>query len=233
MYTRTNGIYARYIKRLIDIVCALLALTVFGWLYILLAILVRCKLGAPVIFKQDRPGMIDPKTGKERIFKLYKFRSMSDARDENGDLLPDIQRLTKFGRFLRSTSLDELPEALNILKGDMSVIGPRPWVVRYLPYFTEEEHKRHLVRPGLSGWAQVNGRTASGWDERLRYDLEYVEKISFGFDLKVLFVTVKKVLARSDVVTTAEEQGNFDDYRKKQWADGTVPKPADFPNPEV
>ena len=138
MYSRTNGIYARFFKRLIDIVCALLALTVFSWLYILLAILVRCKLGAPVIFKQDRPGMIDPKTGKERIFKLYKFRSMSDARDANGDLLPDSQRLTKFGRLLRSTSLDELPEAWNILKGDMSVIGPRPWAVRYLPYFTEE-----------------------------------------------------------------------------------------------
>ena len=229
MYTRTNGIYARYIKRLIDIVCALLALTVFGWLYILLAILVRCKLGAPVIFKQDRPGLIDPKTGKERIFKLYKFRSMSDARDANGDLLPDADRLTKFGRFLRATSLDELPEAWNILKGDMSVIGPRPWVVRYLAYFTEEEHKRHLVRPGLSGWAQVNGRTASGWDERLRYDLEYVQNISFGMDVKTLFMTVKNVLVRSDIVATAEEQGNFDDYRRKQWEEGTVPKPADFP----
>ena len=130
MYTRTNGIYARFIKRLIDIICALLALTVFSWLYILLAILVRCKLGSPVIFKQDRPGMIDPKTGKERIFKLYKFRSMSDARDKDGNLLPDAERLTRFGRLLRATSLDERPEAWNILKGDMSVIGPRPWAVQ-------------------------------------------------------------------------------------------------------
>lgn len=230
MYSRTNGIYARFFKRLIDIVCALLALTVFSWLYILLAILVRCKLGAPVIFKQDRPGMIDPKTGKERIFKLYKFRSMSDARDKEGNLLPDSQRLTRFGRLLRSTSLDELPEAWNILKGDMSVIGPRPWAVRYLPYFTEEEHKRHLVRPGLSGWAQVNGRTASNWDQRLRYDLEYVQNISFGMDIKTLFMTVKNVLVRSDIVATAEEQGNFDDYRRKQWEEGTVPRPTDFPD---
>ena len=228
MYTRTNGIYARFIKRLIDIICALLALTVFSWLYILLAILVRCKLGSPVIFKQDRPGMIDPKTGKERIFKLYKFRSMSDARDQDGNLLPDAERLTCFGRFLRATSLDELPEAWNILKGDMSVIGPRPWAVQYLPYFTEEEHKRHLVRPGLSGWAQVNGRTASDWTKRLKCDLEYVQGISLLFDLKILFLTVKKVICRSDVVETAEEQGNFDDYRKKQWAEGIVPKPADF-----
>lgn len=223
-----NGIYSRLFKRLIDIICALLALIIFGWLYIIIAILVRCKLGSPVIFRQDRPGMIDPKTGRERIFKLYKFRSMSDARDENGKLLPDAERLTKFGRFLRSSSLDELPEAWNILKGDMSVIGPRPWAVQYLPYFTEEEHNRHLVRPGLSGWAQVNGRTASDWSQRLRFDLEYVENVSLWFDLKILFLTVRKVICRSDIVDTAEEQGNFDDYRRKQWEEGIVPKPADF-----
>lgn len=228
MWKGTDGIYNRFVKRLIDIVCALAALIVFGWLYILLAILVRTKLGSPVIFRQDRPGRIDPDTGKETIFKLYKFRSMSDARDETGKLLPDAQRLTQFGRFLRATSLDELPEVWNILKGDMSIIGPRPWAVQYLPYFTPEEHRRHLVRPGLSGWAQVNGRTASGWDQRLRYDLEYVDSVSLGFDLKVIFLTVKKVIARSDVVVTAEEQGNFDDYRKKQWEEGTVPRPSGF-----
>lgn len=228
MWRGKNGFYNRCVKRGLDIVCALAALILFGWLYLLLALLVRVNLGSPVIFRQARPGRIDPVTGKETIFKLYKFRSMSDARDADGRLLPDAQRLTKFGRFLRASSLDELPEVWNILKGDMSIIGPRPWAVGYLPYFTPEEHKRHLVRPGLSGWAQVNGRTASGWDQRLKYDLEYVENVSPGFDLKVILMTVKKVIARSDVVVTAEEQGNFDDYRKKQWEEGIVPRPADF-----
>ena len=161
MYKGKEGIYNRVFKRLIDIICALLAIIVFSWLYVIVAILVRVKLGSPIIFKQARPGKIDPKTGKETIFYLYKFRSMTDARDEYGKLLPDDMRLTKFGRFLRSTSMDELPEAFNILKGDMSVVGPRPLLVEYLPYYTKEEHHRHDVRPGLSGLAQVNGRNAS------------------------------------------------------------------------
>ena len=210
--------YKRFLKRFLDIVCSLVALLLFWWVLAIVAILVRIKLGAPVIFKQERPG----KNGK--IFKLYKFRSMSDARDENGELLPDAQRLTKFGKLLRATSLDELPEIWNILKGDMSIVGPRPWAVRYLPYFTEEENRRHEVRPGLTGLAQVHGRTAASWDERLKYDITYVDKLSLWMDIKVLFLTVKKVLCRSDVVA-AEKQGNFDAYRRKQWEDGTVPVP--------
>lgn len=158
---KAHGFYEKYAKRPLDILCALAAIIVFCWLYLLVAILVRCKLGSPIIFKQERPG----KDGK--IFKLYKFRTMTDEEDENDQLLPDNVRLTKFGKFLRSTSLDELPEAFNILKGDMSVIGPRPLLVEYLPYYTEEELRRHSVRPGLSGWAQVNGRNLVDWDHRL------------------------------------------------------------------
>jgi lipopolysaccharide/colanic/teichoic acid biosynthesis glycosyltransferase len=175
-------------------VCGLAAVAVFWWLYLIVAILVRVKLGSPVLFMQERPGK------DEKIFKLYKFRTMTDARDENGELLPDEVRLTKFGRFLRSTSLDELPEAFNIIKGDMSVIGPRPLLVKYLPYYTEEERKRHVVRPGLSGWAQVNGRNAiDSWEQRFQYDLEYVNNVSFLFDVKVVLMTVVKVIKRSDI----------------------------------
>ena len=195
-----NGFYNRYVKRIIDIICALLAIMVFWWLYLIVAVLVRIKLGSPIIFKQERPGKIDKKTGKETIFNLYKFRTMTDKRDVNGELLPDDVRLTKFGRILRSTSLDELPEAFNILKGDMSVIGPRPLLVEYLPYYTKEEHHRHDVRPGLSGWAQINGRNAiDSWEQRFQYDLEYVKNVSFAFDIKVVLKTIEKVLKRSDI----------------------------------
>lgn len=195
-----NGFYNRYVKRIIDIICALLAIIVFWWLYLIVAVLVRIKLGSPIIFKQERPGKIDKKTGKETIFNLYKFRTMTDKRDVEGNLLPDDVRLTKFGRILRSTSLDELPEAFNILKGDMSVIGPRPLLVEYLPYYTKEEHHRHDVRPGLSGWAQINGRNAiDSWEQRFQYDLEYVKNVSFAFDIKVVLKTIEKVLKRSDI----------------------------------
>ena len=195
-----NGFYNRYVKRIIDIICALLAIMVFWWLYLIVAVLVRIKLGSPIIFKQERPGKIDKKTGKETIFNLYKFRTMTDKRDVEGNLLPDDVRLTKFGRILRSTSLDELPEAFNILKGDMSVIGPRPLLVEYLPYYTKEEHHRHDVRPGLSGWAQINGRNAiDSWEQRFQYDLEYVNNVSFAFDIKVVLKTIEKVLKRSDI----------------------------------
>ena len=195
-----NGFYNRYVKRIIDIICALLAIMVFWWLYLIVAVLVRIKLGSPIIFKQERPGKIDKKTGKETIFNLYKFRTMTDKRDVEGNLLPDDVRLTKFGRILRSTSLDELPEAFNILKGDMSVIGPRPLLVEYLPYYTKEEHHRHDVRPGLSGWAQINGRNAiDSWEQRFQYDLEYVKNVSFAFDIKVVMKTIEKVLKRSDI----------------------------------
>ena len=195
-----NGFYNRYVKRIIDIICALSAIMVFWWLYLIVAVLVRIKLGSPIIFKQERPGKIDKKTGKETIFNLYKFRTMTDKRDVEGNLLPDDVRLTKFGRILRSTSLDELPEAFNILKGDMSVIGPRPLLVEYLPYYTKEEHHRHDVRPGLSGWAQINGRNAiDSWEQRFQYDLEYVKNVSFAFDIKVVLKTIEKVLKRSDI----------------------------------
>ena len=195
-----NGFYNRYVKRIIDIICALLAIMVFWWLYLIVAVLVRIKLGSPIIFKQERPGKIDKKTGKETIFNLYKFRTMTDKRDVEGNLLPDDVRLTKFGRILRSTSLDELPEAFNILKGDMSVIGPRPLLVEYLPYYTKEEHHRHDVRPGLSGWAQINGRNdIDSWEQRFQYDLEYVKNVSFAFDIKVVLKTIEKVLKRSDI----------------------------------
>ena len=215
MWKGVNGIYNRFVKRILDIVCSLLAMIFFCWLYAIIAILVYVKLGSPVIFKQDRPGRIDKKNGKEIIFSLYKFRSMSNAKDENGELLPDAQRLTKFGRMLRASSLDELPEVWNILKGDMSVIGPRPLAVQYLPYYTDEERKRHTVRPGLSGWAQVNGRTTASWEKRFKYDEEYVEKVSFLFDIKIIIETVKKVIKRSNIVE-AGEQGDFDKYRIKQ-----------------
>ena len=161
--------YAKFFKRFIDILCALAAIIVFSWLYIIVAILVRIKLGSPIIFKQERPGK------NEKIFKLYKFRTMTDERDENGELLPDDVRLTKFGRMLRKTSLDELPEAFNILKGDMSVIGPRPQLVRDMVFMSEEQRKRHTVRPGLSGLAQVSGRNAISWEGKLAKDLEYIQ----------------------------------------------------------
>ena len=201
------GPYERWFKRPIDIFCALAAILAFWWLYILVAILVRVKLGSTVIFCQMRPGK------DEKIFKLYKFRTMTDERDENGELLPDDVRLTKFGKLLRSTSLDELPEAFNILKGDMSVIGPRPQLVRDMVFMTPEQRKRHLVKPGLSGWAQVNGRNAIQWESKLAYDLEYIQKITFWGDFKILLLTVKKFFCREDIsadgMETAEDLGDY------------------------
>ncbi len=215
MFKGKNGIYNRFFKRLLDIICALLAIIVFWWLFLIIAILVRVKLGSPIIFKQARPGKINPKTEKEKIFYLYKFRSMTDEKDEDGNLLPDDKRLTKFGRILRSTSMDELPEVINILKGDMSIIGPRPLLVEYLPYYSEREHHRHDVRPGLSGWAQINGRNAiDSWEQRFEYDLEYVNNVSFSFDVKVIFMTVVKVLKRSDIQVGSQiKVGRLDDAR--------------------
>ena len=196
---RKMGFYEKYVKRGLDVACASAAVICFSPLYIGVALLVKFKLGSPVMFTQDRPGLVD-KDGRETVFKMYKFRTMTDERDENGELLPDDVRLTKFGRILRSTSLDELPEAFNILKGDMSVIGPRPLLVEYLPYYTKEEHHRHDVRPGLSGWAQINGRNAiDSWEQRFQYDLEYVKNVSFAFDIKVVLKTIEKVLKRSDI----------------------------------
>ena len=194
-----NGIYNRFFKRILDVICALLAILVFGWLYLIIAVLVKIKLGSPIIFKQERPGRIDKKTGKEKIFNLYKFRTMTDQKDEFGNLLPDDDRLTKFGKILRSTSLDELPEVFNILRGDMSVIGPRPLLVEYLPYYTEKERHRHDVRPGLSGWAQINGRNSITWSEKFKLDVWYVDNWSLWLDIKIFFLTFWKVIKREGI----------------------------------
>lgn len=206
------GIYERFFKRPIDIICAFLALTVFCWLYAIVALLVRIKLGSPVIFKQERPGK------NEKIFNLYKFRSMTDEKDENGELLPDEIRLTKFGSFLRKTSLDELPEAVNILKGDMSVVGPRPLLVKYLPYYSEKQKHRHDVRPGLSGYAQVNGRNAISWDDKFDLDIEYVNKITFKGDVKIVFQTVFKSFVKHEGISpeTCAVMKDFSEYANKE-----------------
>lgn len=191
-----DGFYNKYIKRILDIICALAAMLVFCWLYAIVAILVRVKLGSPVVFKQVRPGVIDPKTGKERLFCLYKFRTMTDERDENGELLPDEDRITEFGKKLRASSLDELPEAWNILKGDMSVVGPRPQLVRDMVFMTPEQRTRHVVRPGLSGLAQTRGRNALLWENKLAADIEYVDNINFLNDAKIVIDTVNQVFFR-------------------------------------
>ena len=203
--------YRNFFKRLLDILISLTGMIVLSPILLIVWVLVRVKLGKPAFFTQQRPG----KNGK--IFKLYKFRSMTDERDENGEPLPDEVRLTGFGRFLRSTSLDEIPELFNILKGDMSLIGPRPLLVKYLPYYSEEESHRHDIRPGLTGLAQVNGRNAIGWEERFRYDVEYVNNLSFGLDCKILLMTVGKVLNRSGVLSGEEQTTiDFDIYRRRQ-----------------
>ena len=203
------GPYEKYFKRLIDCLCGIAAVVVFCWLYILVAILVRIKLGSPVLFTQERPGK------DEKIFRLYKFRTMTDNRDENGNLLPDEVRLTKFGRMLRATSLDELPEVFNIIKGDMSIIGPRPLLVSYLPWYTEEEKHRHDVRPGLSGLAQVNGRNFVDWDHRLAFDVAYVKKITFLGDVRIILQTVRKFLKKEDIaVDTNKVEPNFAEERR-------------------
>lgn len=198
-----RSVMYRYVKRFFDIFSSLLAIILLSPILLITAVTVRIKLGSPVLFKQERPGK------DEKIFVLKKFRTMTDERDENGELLPDEERLTKFGRFLRSTSIDELPELFNILKGDMSVIGPRPLLVRYLPRYNEYQHRRHEVRPGLSGWAQVNGRNTVSWEEKFRMDVEYVDNYSLLFDIKILFLTIVNVLKHegisSETSATMEE----------------------------
>ena len=200
--------YEKYFKRLFDIICALAAIIVFSWLYIIVAVLVRIKLGSPVLFCQKRPGL------NGNIFKPYKFRTMTDECDENGKLLPDEVRLTKFGKLLRSTSLDELPEAFNILKGDMSVVGPRPQLVRDMVFFTEEQMKRQSVKPGLSGLAQINGRNGITWEEKINYDLEYIKEITFLGDIKIILLTVWRAFVKQDGISqngmdTAEDLGDY------------------------
>lgn len=197
------GVYEKYFKRPLDLFCGIMALAVFWWLYLIVAILVRLKLGKPILFTQERPGK------NEKIFKLYKFRTMTDERDEKGTLLPDDVRMTKFGKFLRSTSLDELPEAINLINGTLSVCGPRPLLVKYLPLYSEEQHRRHEVRPGLSGYAQVHGRNSVTWEEKFKYDVQYVDKITFLGDLKIILETVKVAFNRegisSETSVTMEE----------------------------
>lgn len=199
--------YEKYIKRIFDIALSLGGLIVLWPVYLLLCIVVRVKLGSPVLFRQDRPGK------DEKIFKLCKFRTMTDQRDEQGNLLPDDVRLTEFGKFLRSTSLDELPELINILKGEMSVVGPRPQLVRDMVFMTAEERKRHDVKPGLTGLAQISGRNAIAWERKLQYDLEYIENLSFKEDVKILFKTVTKVFEREGISdgenATAEDLGDY------------------------
>lgn len=203
------GFYEKYLKRLLDIVCSFTALILLSPVFVIVAVLVKLKLGSPVIFSQERPGR------NEKVFRLYKFRTMTDERDKNGELLPDEVRLTGFGKMLRSTSLDELPELFNILKGDMSIVGPRPLLVSYLPWYTEAEKHRHDVRPGLTGLAQVSGRNYLEWDKRLQKDIEYIRNISFGSDVKILCMTVKQVFAHEDIaVDTRSVETNFAEERR-------------------
>ena len=210
---RRMGFYEKYIKRGLDVICATAAIVCFSPLYLGVAILVKIKLGSPVLFTQDRPGLID-KDGKETIFKMYKFRTMTDERDEEGNLLPDEVRLTKFGKWLRSTSLDELPEAFNILNGTMSVVGPRPQLVRDMVFMTPEQRMRHTAKPGLSGLAQVNGRNAISWEEKLEWDQKYINKISLLSDLKIIIKTIEKAFVKQEGITeedmaTAEDMGDY------------------------
>lgn len=190
---RKRGLYERFIKRPQDFVLSLAALIVLSPVLLIVATLVRTKLGSPIIFKQERPGF------KEKIFTMYKFRTMTDAKDENGELLPDSVRLTRFGKLLRATSLDELPELWNIVRGDMAVVGPRPLLVQYLPLYSDHQKRRHEVRPGLSGLAQVSGRNAISWDDKFNLDVEYVDNVSFIWDWKIIFLTIKKVFVREGI----------------------------------
>ncbi len=202
--TGSGGIYSRYIKRPMDFILALSAIIVLSPVLLIIAILVRIKLGSPVIFKQQRPGL------NEKIFTLYKFRTMTDEKDEKGELLPDEIRLTSFGKTLRSTSLDELPELFNILKGDMSVIGPRPLLVQYLPLYNEQQKRRHEVRPGLSGLAQINGRNAITWEEKFNLDVEYVDNISFTGDWILIVKTIMKAFKREGI--NAQDESTMPEF---------------------
>ena len=202
--------YAKYIKRMLDFILSLIALIVLSPLMLIIGLLVRIKLGKPIIFKQKRPGK------NEKIFTLYKFRTMTDEKDQNGNLLPDAKRLTKFGKTLRSTSLDELPELWNILKGDMAIVGPRPLLIEYLPYYTEEERHRHDVRPGLTGLAQINGRNTTEWSKRFKIDEDYINNITLNEDIYIIFYTIKKVIKKDNILVGEEHiMSNLDVERGK------------------
>ncbi len=217
---KESRMYRNCMKRCLDFLLSLCGLILLSPVLLILAVLVRVKLGSPVLFKQERPGK------NEKIFTLCKFRTMTDEKDEKGNLLPDAVRLTKFGKFLRGTSLDELPELFNILKGDMSIVGPRPLLVSYLPYYSERERLRHSVRPGLTGLAQVSGRNYIDWDRRLAKDVEYVENLSFRMDMKVLWMTVQTVLGHTEEVAqdTNAVEGNFAEIRRKRMEEEKLKK---------
>ena len=191
--------YKYFLKRIFDIILSAFAIIVFFPLFAVVALLVRIKLGSPVIFVQERPGKIDRRTGKEKIFKMYKFRTMNEKKDKDGNLLPSKERLTRFGKKLRACSLDELPELFNILKGDMSIVGPRPLLVKYLTLYNKKQRRRHLVRPGLTGYAQANGRNALSWEEKFDMDVYYVDRVSFLFDLKIIIQTIKAVIKKEGI----------------------------------
>lgn len=208
-------VYKNLVKRILDIAISLMGLLFLSIPMLIIFVLVNRKLGTPAIFKQERPGL------NEKVFVLYKFRTMTDEKDDNGKLLPDHRRLTKFGEFLRKSSLDELPELINVLKGDMSLIGPRPLRIQYLPYYTESEKKRHTVRPGITGYAQINGRNNLEWDKRLAMDILYVNKVSFLFDLHIFLVTIKKVFMKDDVVM-GEDRTILDFDKERSAKNGSL-----------
>ena len=216
---RKCGFYEKYIKRVLDIICSLLALIAFFWLYLIIAIAVRIKMGSPVLFRQPRPGIM--KDGKETIFDMYKFRTMTDERDENGEVLPDDKRLPAFGAWLRRTSLDELPEVFCILKGDMSIIGPRPQLVRDMVFMTDQQRMRHTAKPGLSGLAQIKGRNTISWEEKFDWDLKYIEKITFWGDFKLILATVKTAFIQPEGITDGENATALD-YGDVLLKDGKV-----------
>ena len=190
--------YKKYLKRVLDIVCSVIFIFSFWWLYIIMAIMVRIRLGSPILFKQERPGL----NGK--IFTIYKFRSMTNMKNKDGKLLSDEERLPRFGKILRATSLDEIPEIFNVLKGEMSLVGPRPLLVEYLPRYNEFQARRHEVKPGITGWAQINGRNTISWENKFKYDVEYVDKYDLIFDLKIIYLTLKKVIIREGI----SQEGN-------------------------
>ena len=200
--------YRKYVKRIVDICCAVSVFALFWWLFLVIAVLVRYKLGSPVIFKQQRPGK------DEHIFTLYKFRTMTDERDAEGKLLPDEVRLTKFGKWLRSTSLDEIPEFWNVLKGEMSLVGPRPLLVEYLPLYSLHQKKRHKVPPGITGWAQVNGRNAISWKDKFFYDVWYAKHISFALDIRIFFITISRVLMKEGI--SSENSSTMEKFMGKK-----------------
>ncbi len=216
MKHKPYGIYEKYIKRLLDFIFSFIALIILSPLLLILTIIGAIKMKGNPFFTQERPGK------DEKIFKLIKFRTMTNEKDENGELLPDEKRLIPYGKFLRSTSLDELPELFNIIKGDMAIIGPRPLVVIYLPYYTEEEHHRHDVRPGLTGWAQINGRNLISWEEKFRFDLQYIENIGFMFDVKIFFLTIKKVFLREGIGQGESQPESLHILRKKQQLENNI-----------